>query len=370
MADHYETLGIGRDATGPEIRRAFGRLAKELHPDRNSSEDATARFLRVKEAYDVLADPDSRRNYDAVLNLEDQLVQRRQKEERERIQRERAARSSSQVNVEEREKAAWLAQKERIDRLGKLMNSSRFADAEVVAGEVLLVDSRNAVAYAALGDICRVRGDLAGAQKHYAFAAQFDSRNPVYQRKYEEILLVADRPGSESVQELGDIKAGQAFVVIFVVLAGLAYSVLAREAPLFPGLWMGGTLTVGLLVMLFVAGLALGASLTAANAMDPIDSSLGGAVVKVPPAVVLGFVALINFWLAVGLYVLIGTTQGAFSRSLTRLISFSAVVLGVFVLGRLSVSGLAAVQALFWGGNLVYLGAASGWYVADSLRRI
>ncbi len=64
MADHYETLGVSRDATPDEIKKAYRRLARELHPDVNPSEDAAERFKSVTHAYDVLSDPNERQRYD------------------------------------------------------------------------------------------------------------------------------------------------------------------------------------------------------------------------------------------------------------------------------------------------------------------
>ncbi|MCR2800957.1 molecular chaperone DnaJ [Microbacterium sp. zg-Y818] len=64
MADHYDVLGVSRDATPDEIKKAYRRLARELHPDVNPGEEASERFKLVTHAYDVLSDPDQRARYD------------------------------------------------------------------------------------------------------------------------------------------------------------------------------------------------------------------------------------------------------------------------------------------------------------------
>ena len=64
MADHYEALGSDRQASADDIKKAYRRLARELHPDVNPSADAAERFKQVTHAYDVLSDPQQRQQYD------------------------------------------------------------------------------------------------------------------------------------------------------------------------------------------------------------------------------------------------------------------------------------------------------------------
>jgi molecular chaperone DnaJ len=62
--DLYELLGVPRDADHGEIKSAFRRLARELHPDVSEAPDAELRFRAVAAAYEVLSDPERRRTYD------------------------------------------------------------------------------------------------------------------------------------------------------------------------------------------------------------------------------------------------------------------------------------------------------------------
>jgi molecular chaperone DnaJ len=64
--DYYEVLGVGRGADETEIKKAFRRLARELHPDTNTEDpQAEDKFKEAAEAYEVLSDAERRRQYDA-----------------------------------------------------------------------------------------------------------------------------------------------------------------------------------------------------------------------------------------------------------------------------------------------------------------
>src|SRR5262249_23819012 len=63
--DYYEVLGLPRDAPDAEIKKAFRKLARELHPDVNSHDpQAEEKFKEAAEAYEVVADADRRATYD------------------------------------------------------------------------------------------------------------------------------------------------------------------------------------------------------------------------------------------------------------------------------------------------------------------
>lgn len=62
--DYYEVLGVSRDASQEEIKKAYRNLAKKYHPDVSSDPNATEKFAEIQVAYDCLSDPEKKSNYD------------------------------------------------------------------------------------------------------------------------------------------------------------------------------------------------------------------------------------------------------------------------------------------------------------------
>ncbi|MEX0666806.1 MAG: DnaJ domain-containing protein, partial [Acidimicrobiia bacterium] len=68
--DFYQVLGVGKEASAEEVKRAYRKLAQKYHPDANAGDPAAEeRFKQVSEAYGILSDPEQRKEYDELRRL-------------------------------------------------------------------------------------------------------------------------------------------------------------------------------------------------------------------------------------------------------------------------------------------------------------
>lgn len=376
MTDHYRSLKIRRTATPDEVKAAYRHWAKQLHPDVNPSPEAQSQFQQVKEAYDVLNDPKRRSDYDALLDYF------------ERLERQREEAAAAQARVE------FLRQQEAVKnspsppkpqsgpeakpdpsrgerQLVELLKQSRFKDAEDLARRLVKTDPRCAVAWAALGDIARSRGDLLTASRHYTFAAQFDPATPLYETRHREMEeAIVSKPQSSPDKVMSeDNPSPLPFAAMGIVGIVLSCWVALDRSPFPLAVGPISQWTLQLAASLVIGGVTVGVCLSAGDLIDRYFAAQGSALVKTPPAFVLAGIALLNFWAMALIYILTGALQHSFNKSLTRLIASGMGMLAVLALVSALISREAAIQTLVWGGSLVYWGSLLGWLAADSLHR-
>jgi len=372
--NHYDQLGVRPEADEAQIRTAYRRMVLKYHPDRNKDPRATETFLRVTEAYETLSDPERRKRYDAILGrkappatppppTEPTLKPKPTAKAAPKPVPKPSTSPPKGANV-------GLDPREEALRLTNLLALSRYADAERLAQTMVKGKRGAGLPHAVLGDIARHRGELRTAAGHYAFAVQADPRNPLYQRRYEEMLTAIHRRVPTSVSPTGAEAAPTAplFAGATLVLFSSLYVALATTEPAIGGPAMIATWTLGLVMALFVAGLSMGVALAISRQVDAFSTTHGGSAGSLSPSVLLGFIALANFWVAAALYLVVGASQQAFNRSTSRMVMGTALATVMFALASSVHGGIAPIQTLLWGGNLVYLGTLMGWLVADGLR--
>lgn len=364
--DHYKILGVARNATSADIKSAYRKVVLVHHPDKSSSKQSAELFLRATEAYEVLGDSDRRRQYDGNLDMHNRQANqpRPQTQTQARPQSSKPQPSSSQ-------KVSTVAAD--VTKLTLIFTRGQYTESETLAKQIILKDGKQPIPYAVLGDIARAKGRLDEAAKMYAYAAQMDPRNPVYQQRHEELI----RNYREAKGQSSSTKATQKSIMtilvgsLLVVSAGL-YVMLAKEPIITPGLSMINTWTLGLVIMLFLSGVSTGAVLCAGDYIDRFNASTIVATGRISsPILMLATVAVVNFWAAAILYAAVTIAQRGFTVSHLRfMIGIGVTTLIMAGAAALSIAKFEPLQVLLWGGNLAYLGGICGWMVADSFKRI
>ncbi|HTQ11068.1 MAG TPA: DnaJ domain-containing protein [Fimbriimonadaceae bacterium] len=358
---HYEVLGVSPSSTPAEIRSAYRKLVLLHHPDRSDDPDSKAVFLAAAAAYDILGDRDKRRQYDERLAVEDKL-------QRERGTQKSVPRAYSSPSARRAEIKLDL------NRLNALYSRGNFTEAEALAKSVIERDRREAVAYAILGNIASMKGSRGEAIRMYGFALQFDPKNSVYQQRYEELVDLkapAPRPSINPAPAYAQPpRATQYSGVLFglvLVLFGAAYVLLSSESPIDRDLAPISTWTAGLVAVLFLGGVALGASL-ALDGLLTRRGAKGSAFARFEPAIALASIALVSFWAAILMYAVIGFGWKTFSVTTSRLIATVTAGLCILSFAAAFRDPDYGFQVFLWGGNVMYLGALAGWGVTEALR--
>lgn len=356
---HYDVLGLRNNATTEEIRDAYRSLVKKLHPDVSDDPRASDKFIELQNAYEILGDRHKKAVYDTEL-LNAALAAKRAAP---------APRPKNPPKPKPKSPEIPADHTADILRMVGFLGQGRIAEAEKLAKRVSSAAPRHAVPYAVLGDAARLRGELADAAKHYAMAAQMDPRNSTYLRKHEEVMAAISQLESRRVnfESSRPNRAMPAMVGLFVLLSSGLYVLFSGGQPMMPAVTPINTWTTGLFVMLILVGITFGAVLALSGALTPFRASHSTATMTFSPPVLLGIIAVVNFWFAAFLYGLIAAMQDSFNRSTSRVIAMSALITVFFALISAVTPSISGWQVIIWGGNLVYVSALCGWMVTDGL---
>ena len=367
----YEILGVPADATPLQVRGAYRRLVLKHHPDHAPEGSDPDIFHRITQAYEVLADPSRRREYDRLMLLRKEREAAQTKSPPPKIRPGPTAPKAPRSNPAPPKPNPYTDVRaqvvEELGRLTRLYAKGHFREAEALAREIVRKDPKQAVPFGILGDIVSARGDLSEASKFYAFAAQIDPRNPTYQRKHEALLgrINAKFEPYTPARRANNFAPGAAFAL---TLVAAAYVALAREPAAIPQYGWIGTWTLGLVVMLFMSGVFLGAGLSLGNYVEHFESLAQNSMNRISPALALASIAIVNFWAAAFLYALVGLRERSYTYSVSRVIASAGMTVLLFCIAAMASKRIDPSEVFLWGGNLVYVGIICGWMVADTLR--
>lgn len=192
--DYYSILGVDENASAEEIRKAYLKLAKKLHPDKHPKdaikrEAAQREFAQVTRAHDVISDPERRQEYDGLRLLHQQKTLVEDDQVQEAINQElqkslddidvpndldqtikiKARDSQGNINVK------WA--NKHLQRADDLLRKKRFQEAETAMKEAIRLVPDEAKYHTKLGEIYFVRGWFTLAQTEVQTALRIDSRD-------------------------------------------------------------------------------------------------------------------------------------------------------------------------------------------------
>lgn len=357
--DHYRILGVSRNATATEIKSAYRKLVLVHHPDKSASPQSGEMFHNITEAYNVLSDIDRRRTYDRSIDNQARTHTQAQQQPRPQPQQPKVSPATAVATD--------------VTKLTLIFTRGQYTEAERLARAILQRDQRQPIPYAVLGDLARARGQLAEAAKMYAFAAQMDPRNPVYQQRHEE-LLKATQQAMNPVEVAKSTQRNTMTGVVgsLLILSSCLYIALAKEPAIAPAISIVSSWTLGLCVMLFLAGVSTGSALSSTNLIDRFNVSAVASTGRIAsPIVALTTIAIVNFWAAALLFLGLSASQKGYALSHLRFIGgIAGVTLLMVFASAISASAFSPAQVFLWGGNITYLGGICGWMVSDSFKRI
>jgi curved DNA-binding protein CbpA len=364
FVDHYSVLGLSPTATQDTIKRRYRELVRTIHPDVNQG--SAEQFRLVTESYQVLSDPDRRKHFDVIRGLHKNGPP-------PTTSKPRPEPKSATKTAPPKEKPATKGMsgdlKDRIAAAQRMFAAGRLRDAQTAAEDLIKSHPRLGLAYALLGDVYRSQQDLRRAAKMYSLAIQFEAKDSSFQRRYEQILDELEKLSAEQAMSVEDRQRAFGRVLLaqaIVQLALMTAVLIANQRPidLLPVI---SSWTPALFICLLLSGFATGAILSIAGQLERWDS-LGSHGGNFSRAGLLGVIALINFWVSALWYVITAMLQDAFTPALNTLFAWTIVLTVAFTMAFAVGQFHDAMQALLWGGNLIFLGALAGWRIVDGIK--
>ncbi len=404
---HYEVLGLPREATPEQIKRRFRQLAREQHPDVRP-EDPTAheQFLRLNEAYEILNNQSRRAAYD--LTLRDQARRgtpngaaggvrfgdtyatpgatpagapgpsagaARPSGGPGGIPRRDAAARPQPATARARQERDQRRQEgiRRLDEARLAFRRGHLREAEQICLQVL-AEARLGPAHELLGDILDRQGRLEAAANQYTIAAQMTPANGLIMAKFNRVTARIHAVDGGAIhnpvvrQRNLSYQLGISFLGFSLVFFILIWGPTVKSEPL--GWSLVEHWTFAHLIFMGASGFISGMVLAAAGWLGQMEHevlfpyvTLFGRNIRL--WLMLLLTGILSFPLTLGAYAFFCRLQQAPSRSVLALLGLSVfLTLGFALLAPDS----AAMETVFYGGNIVFTTMLVGWFIGDLFR--
>lgn len=364
--NHYEILGLPKNASVADIKKHYRQLARKYHPDVAGDKAAAAKmFLRITEAYKTLVDPEKRWAYDSTL-VEPAPVRPPAATPRpSETARSAVYSQSSRAAVRKLIKDAEMAFIKR-----------RLNEAKGLCREALSQDRSCARAHAILGDIYRVQKRYDSAINEYNYAVQLQPGDMDSQKKLEKLLdhmspvkfSWDESEGKLSTQAIVLNTIGWSIAVFLLFMISIYPGQPIAQLEIYRLIWIK-TWSWNLIGIMFGEGVLVGFLLGINGLVEHPDDELifegsNKTWAIIPTGMLLLVFGPVFFLGSAGIYLLFGFLQDTMSKTVLKV--FLATGLIVFFSAMLYPKG--ANSVLLFGGNIVFTGMLLGWYSGSVFR--
>lgn len=392
--DHYETLGVPANADAAAIRHAFRTRVKEIHPDVAADKaGATETFLRVRQAYTVLSDPEQRARFDAA-----RANHRARTGARERIHRRPTAEDARTATSGQEMPGGWrmpggpmypppggdtwtryhrtLSVDDLLQRAMREMSAGRRAHARRDLTTVLSREPENPAALVLMGRLYHIEGKSG----EWIRILEDELRKNPGQLALRLALDQARKVAAEGLSPRGFSEADQESRRRAYLAGGLiggalsvAWGVFQTGRPFI--LWDFVPVPAPLVTGTMACALFAGWTMAATGFLEPLDEELFFRDAQnaprrcrrrseAPVGLTLPVFALLHYVLAIVLMAVLALTRGTVSRSQV-IVSSSALGLA----GLMSLAApVAAGSIMFWCPGWLLFALFTGWLVGDFFR--
>ncbi|MBW3625904.1 MAG: DnaJ domain-containing protein [Armatimonadetes bacterium] len=357
--DYYRILGIERSATPDQIKQRYRELVRQHHPDVSPNQHAGLghnTFLQIVEAYQLLSDPDKRREYDKVW------------ERRSATQTAASAGPATQTAQGGNAVIATL-----LSDATRYFEAKNYGETGRTCRRILQLDKENPEAYELLGDVYAAMKRNEMAVSHYTMAQQFtQKRKSEVGVKIDNLMKRQEKDIHEAIHGKPVYKRAPVIAIASLTLLMLAlWGMSLRDSPPIEAFAFLDQTPFRTLMLFWMDAFLLGLLLAGSGALERYDDEMlfdlgaGQSPKNAPPiGLMIPVISILNFYLAVIAGIIYGLMNEKFSTS------FVKAALGLFLLGLAFAAPHpnALTQVLLFGTGPAFAIMCAGWLISDVIR--